>query len=226
MRPMPALFMTRGNAFDEKNDFDHAIADYNEAIRLVPELRGRLLQSRPRLPPQRRSRPCASPITIRRSGSTRRTRPLINNRGIAWFTKGDYDHAIADYSQAIQLDPNLAAAYNNRGDAWRAKGDFVHATADFDRAIKLSPQFALAYDNRGLVSYQKQDYDRAIADFNAAIQLDPNNAHAYNNRGNAYADKGDSKSRVGRLRSGHPTRSEQCRHPLRPRHSAAPQRRP
>ena len=51
-------FMTRGNAFDEKADFDRAIADYNEAIRLSAELRRGLLQSRPRVPPQGRLRPC------------------------------------------------------------------------------------------------------------------------------------------------------------------------
>ena len=32
------------------------------------------------------------------------------SRGLAYETKGDYDRAIADYSKAIELDPNLAPA--------------------------------------------------------------------------------------------------------------------
>ena len=28
-----------------------------------------------------------------------------NNRGLAYRAKGDYDHAIADYNEAIRLDP-------------------------------------------------------------------------------------------------------------------------
>ena len=35
--------------------------------------------------------------------------------GIAYGDKGDYDRAIADYDQAIQLKPDFVDAYNNRG---------------------------------------------------------------------------------------------------------------
>jgi tetratricopeptide (TPR) repeat protein len=45
------------------------------------------------------------------------------NRGLAYRNKGDYDRAIADYNQAIRLDPKYAAAYNNRGRAYADKGD-------------------------------------------------------------------------------------------------------
>ena len=41
-----------------------------------------------------------------------------NNRGLAYFEKGQYDLAISDYSEAIAIDPKNAAAYYNRGDTW------------------------------------------------------------------------------------------------------------
>ena len=47
------------------------------------------------------------------------------------------DGAIADYNQAIKINPNYALAYNNRGNIKRTKGDIDGAIADFDRAIKL-----------------------------------------------------------------------------------------
>src|SRR4051812_15823985 len=48
---------------------------------------------------------------------------IYTNRGDAWRVKGDANRAVADYGQAIEIDPQYATAYINRGDAWRGKGD-------------------------------------------------------------------------------------------------------
>ncbi|KAB8334921.1 tetratricopeptide repeat protein, partial [Scytonema tolypothrichoides VB-61278] len=114
-----------------------------------------------------------------------------NYRGNSYANKKDDDRAIADYNQAIKLDPNFALAYNNRGNSYANKKDDDRAVADFNQAIKLDPNFAYAYNNRGLSYANKKDDDRAIADYNQAIKLDPNYALAYNNRGNSYANKKD-----------------------------------
>ncbi|MDP7204271.1 MAG: tetratricopeptide repeat protein, partial [Pirellulaceae bacterium] len=45
-----------------------------------------------------------------------------NNRGLARAASGLLDLAIADFSEAIRLDPQLAAAYNNRGFVYRDLG--------------------------------------------------------------------------------------------------------
>ena len=57
---------------------------------------------------------------------------------------------IADYDQAIKLDPNLAAAYFNRGLVHRRSGSADRAIADYDQAIKLNPNNVAAYNNRGI----------------------------------------------------------------------------
>ena len=112
-------------------------------------------------------------------------------RGIAYGRKGQTDRAIADYTQAIKLDPKYAGAYNNRGIAYRRKGQYDRAIADYTQAIKLNPKYAGAYNNRGYAYDDKGQYDRAIADYDKAIGLDPKYAMAYKNRGNVYLSKGD-----------------------------------
>jgi tetratricopeptide (TPR) repeat protein len=113
------------------------------------------------------------------------------DRGLAYYDKKDYDRAIAEYTQAIKLDPNYATAYTNRGCVYGGKGDYDRAIADFTQAIKLDPNDAHAYTNRGIVYYYKKDYDRAITEYTQAIRLDPNDAIAYTNRGIAYYNKRD-----------------------------------
>ena len=122
---------------------------------------------------------------------------LYYNRGVEYDNQGDHDRAIADYTEAMRLDPrnggsaDIGGAYNDRGDAYQAKGDYDRAIADYNEAIRLNPKYAKAYDNRGDMYKAKGDLDHAIADYSEAIRLDPKNAAYENDRGNMYYDKGD-----------------------------------
>jgi tetratricopeptide (TPR) repeat protein len=115
----------------------------------------------------------------------------FNNRGAAYYYKRDYDRAVADYEEAIRLDPKSAAGYTGRGYAWQAKGDYDRAFADYDEAIRLDPKYATAYQDRGSAWESKGEYDRAIADYDEAIRLDPKHAKTYQDRGNAWRAKGE-----------------------------------
>src|ERR1700687_4507232 len=110
-----------------------------------------------------------------KSGKWKGNNQAINygNRGKAYDDKGDYDHAIADYNQAISLNPKNPIFYNNRGIAYRNKDDFDRAIADYNQAISLNPRDHDAYYNRGIAYRNKGDIDHAIADYNQAISLNP-----------------------------------------------------
>ena len=62
----------------------------------------------------------------------------FRNRGDAYTDKGDHDRALADYNEAIRLDPNNALAFCNRG---RAKLNINDASgnADIAKAKQLDP---------------------------------------------------------------------------------------
>jgi tetratricopeptide (TPR) repeat protein len=115
----------------------------------------------------------------------------INLLGHVKRTRGDPDGALADFNKAIELKPDLAAAWNNRGLVKQTKGDRAGALADFSRAIELKPDLAAAYNNRGEVKRAKGDLDDALADYNRAIELKPDLAAAYNNRAEVKRAKAD-----------------------------------
>lgn len=67
--------------------------------------------------------------------------------------------AIADYTEAIRLNPEFADACFNRGNAYYGKGQYDDAIADYTEAIRLNPKFAEAYYNRGNAYEAKAEAD-------------------------------------------------------------------
>jgi len=112
-------------------------------------------------------------------------------RGNDYGNKGELDKAIADFTQALTIDPNYAVAYSSRGLAYHYKGELDRAIADFTRAIALNPNLTEAYYYRGLAYATKGELDRAIEDSTKAIALYPNLTEAYYYRGFAYYTKGE-----------------------------------
>src|SRR6266508_1755275 len=92
-------------------------------------------------------------------------------RALDNYDQHDLNGAIADYTQALALQPNSADAYLGRGLAYYARGDMDGAIADFTQALALRPAAANIYNNRGLAYYDKGDREQAIADYTALPHL-------------------------------------------------------
>ena len=121
----------------------------------------------------------------------------------AWFSAGylygerdDFEAAIADYDEAIQLNPKFSEAYYNRGNAKNNLGQSEAAIVDYNTAIQLNPKFARAYYNRGNAKNNLGQHEAAIADYDEAIRIDPNYTEAYNNRGHAKDSLGQSEAAI------------------------------
>jgi tetratricopeptide (TPR) repeat protein len=136
---------------------------------------------------------------IQRGGQSPANMAMIYvNRGSAYGDKQDYARAIADYSKALQLNPNYADAYYSRGTVYLRMNDNDRAIGDISQTLRLNPNHAYAYFNRGLAYQNKADYTRAIADYDQAVRLNPALGDAYqhaavalNGRGDAYLKAGD-----------------------------------
>jgi len=195
-------YFERGNRYFLNNDYDKAIAEYTESLRLYPHnptayyRRGDSYESIG----NKQLAITDYDAAIRETDALIQQNPqdaeAYRARGVAYNKKGDFDRAIVDLTEAIRLNPHLARAYNNRGSAYRNKWDYERAIADYSEAIHLNPQDDKAYNNRGITYYNDGNYDRAIEDFNEAIRINPRFAWAYANLGNAYLKKNDDERAI------------------------------
>jgi tetratricopeptide (TPR) repeat protein len=150
--------------------------------------------------------------TIPTASSTQMTAEDFFNRAIEkYHPQRDYQGAIADFTQAIQLKPDHDRAYLFRGLARMGLKDWQNAIADLTQSIQLRPDhYYLRYDLRGYAYSQIGKQREAAADFMQArkveiaaftrsIQLDPNDYAAYRFRGHAYLKLGEYQQAIADL---------------------------
>src|SRR3989454_2518083 len=139
--PHPDLFFAfnnRGNVYASKRDYDRAIRDYTEALRLNPKYaaafrnRGRALVYKGDYD-----------RAIADYNEAARLDPedphALIGRGIAYNAKHQYDLALRDFDPALRVCPACPLAVLNRAAAYVGKGDDGRAIQEFDVALKQSP---------------------------------------------------------------------------------------
>jgi tetratricopeptide (TPR) repeat protein len=166
-------YAIRGDAYFQREEYDRAIADNDEAIRLDPQSPfGYLFRSNVFFAKGDFVRAIADLDEVIK---LRPDEVLgFSGRGEIYMAKGDIDRALADFDAAMRLNPNVARFHLQRGNAYGARGDLDRAILDFGEAIRLAPNEAAGYVRRATAYSKKGETDRAIADFDRAVERDAN----------------------------------------------------
>jgi len=116
-----------------------------------------------------------------------------SERGEKAFGESNYDKALAEYNEAIWLNPNYIKAYERKGYILEfIEKDYDKAIANYNEAIRHNPNEAGFHWQKGsLYFWKKNDYDKAIANYSEAIRLEPKGAVYFVERGRAYFEKRD-----------------------------------
>src|SRR5690606_16285079 len=105
------------------------------------------------------------------------------NAGLQAIAERDVEAAIDAFTNAIDLDPDMAVAYLHRGNAYAEAQEAELAIADLDRAIELAPDMPIAYTSRADAYMLRGDVEAALADLSRALSVDPEDANVYVERG-------------------------------------------
>jgi tetratricopeptide (TPR) repeat protein len=106
-------------------------------------------------------------------------------------TNGLWSLAVAEYDTVLQRVPGYSLAWYHRGMVKYQMQDIDGAMKDFDQAILCDERFAEAFANRGILKFQLHDLTGSLADLTRAIELDAALTEAYVNRGRVYFFKQD-----------------------------------
>jgi tetratricopeptide (TPR) repeat protein len=214
----------RAAAYNKKREYDHAVADYDELIRLYPRnVYAYYNRAYSHYQLGEVDRAIADYGEVIRANP--RDQRAYYSRAVSYATKGDFDLAIADYTRAIdlKLDPAAApgeayysggdlaptapgpssqfnplhlAAYVARGTAKSKQGNIDSAIADYESALALNPGYPPAFVYRAIAYRAKHDLARAMDDCDRAVAFGPKDPNAYMCRSFTYLALGDPQRAV------------------------------
>jgi tetratricopeptide (TPR) repeat protein len=176
-QPIPTIrelsaegYANRGLERLNSSDYDGAMIDLDEAIRLKPDYA--LAYSRRGVVKQRKGDSDGAITDINKAIELNPELPhTYINRGLIRSAEKDYDGAIADYNEAIRLNPAFALAYNNRGNECYDKGDLNGAISDYNEAIRLNPDYANANGGLGNCYYTLKHYAESLNAYERYLAL-------------------------------------------------------
>ncbi|MEA3195275.1 MAG: hypothetical protein QOD26_3608 [Betaproteobacteria bacterium] len=192
-RGLGTAYYNRGRLYSFQGRYDLALPDINETVRLDA------------LGPE--------PDDLRAA--------TFHLRGSIQTALRNFDSALADFDQSIQLYPRNAAPYLGRGNAWLVKRDAERAIADFNRALKAdvsdktsveagagsayarrprnfdrTNNDSAAYLGRGRAYLLKDDRAAALVEFGEAIRVNPASVQALKSRAALREQLGDYESAI------------------------------
>src|SRR6266700_6026475 len=191
---LAGAFNNRAIGYRLKGEYDRAIADYNQAIKLNAKFAA--AYNNRGVAYDKKGEYDRAILDYDQAIKFRPSAEGYFNRGNAQLGKAHYDRAIDDYNQAIKLKADFAAAFDNRCWARAVVGILKPALADCNEALRLMPNNAATLESRGFVFLKMSHFDAAVSDYDAVLRTNPKLAFALYGRGLARVKNDDPSGAV------------------------------
>ena len=186
-------YRQRARILLKKDDKEGALEDYAKAVEIDPDVVS-ALESRISfyLEVKEYDRALSDiDALIKKSSDPKAIAEYYWRRGRIYERTGGYERAAAEYTKAIESDPDHMAAYEARSFAYRYQKKYDLAIADTDVLIKKASnakEKSEHYRHRGGISHSSGDIESAVRDYTIAVELDSNNDYAHRDRAQAYSE--------------------------------------
>jgi tetratricopeptide (TPR) repeat protein len=161
-----------GNALRKEGRTKDAIAQFQEAARLAPNVTAPLNNLGAILQQSHRYAEAMAPYqqAIQIDPAYAEAHSGLGN---VLLLSGDVSGAIREYEAALKINPDFAQAHNGLSNALLHAGRLDEALEQSQEALRLAPDYVEAHCNMGLILAQQGKIAEAIAQFEAAQIFSP-----------------------------------------------------
>jgi tetratricopeptide (TPR) repeat protein len=197
-RNLSIAYQARGNKYDDRADFDRAMADYEQALRADPQ--SAMAYYNRGLSFRHQGKYALALADYDRSIQLNPNfAPAYNNRGNVHGLQGRYALAIADSREALRLQPRNANAQSNLCLFMTVSGADLAATrTECDTALEISPNDAMTLGAHAALGLKQGRSQQAWDEFDKALRITPSGS----GRAGLLYGRGIAASRLGRAEDG------------------------
>lgn len=106
----------------------------------------------------------------------------LEKQGDNLYNSGQYDEALVVYDQAIELNPNYAAAWYGRCRVLRRFALYQESLKACDKVLEINPNAYWAWHVRGSALNSLMRTEEALESYNKSLEIKPDYHHAWNGR--------------------------------------------
>lgn len=132
------------------------------------------------------------PETAKTAAESKAEAKVSYNKAVQAHLAGKLPQAIAEYQDALTLNPEFSQAHCNLGLIFNQQHNYAKALSEFRKALAINPKDAITYNGIGAALRAEKDMVGAIKNWQTAVSLDPKLATAHYNLGTAYEMQKDT----------------------------------
>ncbi|MBK8845191.1 MAG: tetratricopeptide repeat protein [Bacteroidetes bacterium] len=187
---VPIAYNNRGNEYKSKNDFEKAIPDLKEAIRLKKDYLEPYIILGDIYRTQGKSQEAMENLNYALKLKPNSPQALVN-RGIVYCVLGNIEEGKKDFDKAIEYKKEMFEAYGNRGNYYAIKRDYPTAIQNYEQAIRINPDFQDAYLNLGKTYFELKQPEKSLNYLRQYLNRNGPNPEVYWMMALVYASQND-----------------------------------
>jgi tetratricopeptide (TPR) repeat protein len=122
------------------------------------------------------------------------------NLGAALEKQGKLSEALAEYKEAVRINPDLVQGRNNLANLLDATGKPEEALSQYREAVRLKPRAELPRLNLAAQLLELDKFDEAMSEYKTAQNLRPDDPRPHYRMGKALLKHGQSAEGIAQLR--------------------------